>query len=73
MTVCNKETGTLQVHVSIDIDPRIATEFHTAGSVLLDGKLAELWQIVRGVVLGELGGTAAQLNAEHAGNLELQE
>ena len=52
VTVCNEETCTLQVHIGIDIYPRIATEFHTTVSVLLDGKLAELGNVVGGVILG---------------------
>ena len=73
VAVSNEETCTLQVHVGIDVDPRIATDFHTAGCVLLDSKLVELWHVIRCIVLGEVGDTTTQLNTEHTGNLELQE
>ena len=63
VTICYEETCTLQVHVGIDVDPRIATKFHTTGSILLDGKLAELGYVVGSVVLSEIGDATTQLNA----------
>ena len=53
VAVRNKETGTFEVHVSIDVNPGIATNLHAGVSILLDGKLVELGQIVGGIVLGE--------------------
>ena len=73
VTVCNEETCTLQVHIGIDVDPRIATEFHMTVGILLDGKLAELGYVVGSVIIGEVGETTAQFDTQYAGNLELQE
>ena len=53
MAVGQKETGTLQVHVGIDVDEGIATDFLTTVSVLLDGKLSQLWKIVRTFILSK--------------------
>lgn len=53
MTVCDEETGTLEVQVCIDVNPRILTDLYTAVGILLNGKLAELGYVVRRIVFGK--------------------
>ena len=60
------------MHVGIDVNERIATNLLTTVFILLNGKLSQLWQIVRGFILGEERHTATQLHTQHTGYLELQ-
>ena len=69
---CQEEAGALQVHVGIDVDPRITPQLSAAVGILLDSKLGKLGQVVGRIVFSEPRNAAAEFDAEHAGNLELQ-
>ena len=70
MTHHDEETGALQVHVGIDVNKRIAAQFHTRLDILLYGKLADLRQIVGRVVFGEEGGIGTQFYCFTTRNLK---
>ena len=72
MTHGDKETGSLQMHVRIDVNIRIATNFFLALCILLDGKLGNLGQIVGRIVFREIGHTTTKLYQQHLGNAEFQ-
>ena len=68
----NEEASTLQMHVGIDIDKRIVSDANRAGTILLNGKLTDLWQIVGSLIGCEVGQTASQFYTQYASNLKLQ-
>ena len=55
MTECYEEAGSLEVHVSIDVNPGIVANLYTAVGILLNGKLVELGYVIGRIVLGEPG------------------
>ena len=72
VTIGHKETSAFEVQISIDISPGITTNIQAGVCVLLNSKLVELRQIVRSLVLGEIGYTTAQFDCEDTGNYEFQ-
>ena len=61
----HEEACPLEVHVGIYVEEGISAYFHAAVTVFLNGKLADLRQIVGGFIFAKPGQAATQFNTQY--------